>query len=262
MSPGSYPSMAPSPGFYGNFFHHNNSMAPPPPQLPPLSSLDFPWHQLPPHQQAGPSHYDPHQASSSSSMPGLPYIPDTHYGSLSNLGESSRGNSRRSVQPPPAQLPSTAASSPEVEQTEAERNASAEEKRRRNTAASARFRIKKKQRTTNLERTVSDLTSRADELEREVSDLRRENGWLKEIVMLKGTRFAAANLSNRMAIQNQAASATISGPQALEPSGQSGSVGGSQPSDSASDGSSSDEEGKEEARLQAAKRAKKAKGKK
>jgi hypothetical protein len=50
----------------------------------------------------------------------------------------------------------------------------------------ARFRIKKKQRSLNLDRSVSDLTGRADELEREATELRRENGWLKEIVMLKG----------------------------------------------------------------------------
>ncbi|KAI0052908.1 hypothetical protein FA95DRAFT_1553209 [Auriscalpium vulgare] len=52
----------------------------------------------------------------------------------------------------------------------------------------ARFRIKKKQKTLNLERTVSDLNGRVDELEQEAADLRRENGWLKEIVMLKSTR--------------------------------------------------------------------------
>jgi hypothetical protein len=73
-----------------------------------------------------------------------------------------------------------------------------EDKRTRNTAASgaisvlepkgielkipspsARFRIKKKQKTLALERTVSDLTGRAEDLEREAADLRRENGWLK-----------------------------------------------------------------------------------
>ncbi|THH08843.1 hypothetical protein EW146_g8864 [Bondarzewia mesenterica] len=63
-----------------------------------------------------------------------------------------------------------------------------DEKRRRNTAASARFRIKKKQKTVNLERTVSDLSGRVEELEQEASDLRKENGWLKEIVMLKSKR--------------------------------------------------------------------------
>ncbi|TRM65992.1 hypothetical protein BD626DRAFT_486451 [Schizophyllum amplum] len=64
----------------------------------------------------------------------------------------------------------------------------AEEKRRRNTAASARFRIKKKQKALNLERSVADLTGRADELEKEAADLRRENGWLREIVTMKSSR--------------------------------------------------------------------------
>jgi hypothetical protein len=80
---------------------------------------------------------------------------------------------------------------------------------------SARFRIKKKQRTLDLERSVSDLTGRAEELEREAADLRRENGWLKvrpaiikiktlsqdscqEIVMLKGGRLTGVNLSGNM----------------------------------------------------------------
>jgi hypothetical protein len=56
------------------------------------------------------------------------------------------------------------------------------------TTPPARFRIKKKMKTVNLERTVSDLTGRVDELEQEAADLRRENGWLKEIVMLKSRR--------------------------------------------------------------------------
>ncbi|KAK0208435.1 hypothetical protein DFS33DRAFT_1451429 [Desarmillaria ectypa] len=71
----------------------------------------------------------------------------------------------------------------------------ADDKRKRNTAASARFRIKKKQKTLNLERSVSDLTGRAEELEKEAADLRRENGWLKEIVMLKGSRLAGVHLT-------------------------------------------------------------------
>jgi basic region leucine zipper protein len=49
----------------------------------------------------------------------------------------------------------------------------------------ARFRVKKKIKSHNLERTVSDLSGRVDELEQEAADLRRENGWLKEIVVLK-----------------------------------------------------------------------------
>ncbi|TCD68838.1 hypothetical protein EIP91_009705 [Steccherinum ochraceum] len=67
----------------------------------------------------------------------------------------------------------------------------AEDKRRRNTAASARFRVKKKQWTLNLERSITDLSGRVEELEREAAELRRENGWLKEIVMLKSKRFGS-----------------------------------------------------------------------
>jgi hypothetical protein len=39
---------------------------------------------------------------------------------------------------------------------------------------------------------VSDLTGRAEELEKEATELRRENGWLKEIVMLKGRSLSGA----------------------------------------------------------------------
>ncbi|EIW64968.1 uncharacterized protein TRAVEDRAFT_111083 [Trametes versicolor FP-101664 SS1] len=94
--------------------------------------------------------------------------------------------------PPPPPQPVSNTPSPEAghDGTEVEGIVSAEDKRRRNTAASARFRIKKKQWTLNLERTISDLSGRVEELEREAAELRRENGWLKEIVMLKSKRFA------------------------------------------------------------------------
>lgn len=84
----------------------------------------------------------------------------------------------------------------------------------------ARFRIKKKQRTTNLERSVSDLTGRAEDLEREAADLRRENGWLKEIVMLKGSRLAGVNLASRMAENTQRSSegSSQAGPSRQKPS--------------------------------------------
>jgi hypothetical protein len=59
----------------------------------------------------------------------------------------------------------------------------AEDKRRRNTAASARFRLKKKEREAALERKSKDLEIRVNELERECEGLRRENGWLKGLVV-------------------------------------------------------------------------------
>ncbi|KAF8844958.1 hypothetical protein BDN67DRAFT_620679 [Paxillus ammoniavirescens] len=76
--------------------------------------------------------------------------------------------------------------SPE-ESTQPEANGSypsvAEDKRRRNTAASARFRLKKKEREAALERRAKELEERVVELERECEGLRRENGWLKGLVV-------------------------------------------------------------------------------
>ncbi|KAI9566416.1 hypothetical protein HD554DRAFT_1109763 [Boletus coccyginus] len=83
---------------------------------------------------------------------------------------------------PPASNPL----SPE-ESTQSEPNATApsaaEDKRRRNTAASARFRLKKKEREAALERRAKELEDRVVELERECEGLRRENGWLKGLVV-------------------------------------------------------------------------------
>jgi hypothetical protein len=58
-----------------------------------------------------------------------------------------------------------------------------EDKRRRNTAASARFRLKKKEREAALEKRAKELELRVGELERECEGLRRENGWLKGLVV-------------------------------------------------------------------------------
>jgi hypothetical protein len=59
----------------------------------------------------------------------------------------------------------------------------AEDKRRRNTAASARFRMKKKEREIATEKRCKELEGRVGELERECEGLRRENGWLKGLVV-------------------------------------------------------------------------------
>jgi hypothetical protein len=59
----------------------------------------------------------------------------------------------------------------------------AEDKRRRNTAASARFRLKKKEREAALEGKAKELETKVAELERECEGLRRENGWLKGLVV-------------------------------------------------------------------------------
>ncbi|KAJ7139752.1 hypothetical protein C8R44DRAFT_605859 [Mycena epipterygia] len=114
------------------------------------------------------SSYGPHSA-----YPLFRGGPPPSYGPPSPT-EATGGRSRAPRAPTQAG-PSTSTTSPDA----GDDSDDYEDKRRRNTAASARFRIKKKQRTLDLERSVSDLTGRAEELEREASDLRRENGWLK-----------------------------------------------------------------------------------
>jgi len=57
-----------------------------------------------------------------------------------------------------------------------------EEKRRRNTAASARFRVKKKEREQVLEKTANEVRDRVRGLESRVQMLERENGWLRGLV--------------------------------------------------------------------------------
>lgn len=59
----------------------------------------------------------------------------------------------------------------------------AEDKRRRNTLASARFRAKKKEREAAMEKKAKELDERVAELERECESLRKENGWLKGLVV-------------------------------------------------------------------------------
>ena len=74
----------------------------------------------------------------------------------------------------------------EMEHKEAEESAKKEleeDKRRRNTAASARFRVKKKAREAALEQSANEYKSKVESLEKEVDDLKRENGWLRGLII-------------------------------------------------------------------------------
>lgn len=68
---------------------------------------------------------------------------------------------------------------------EASRMAAEEDKRRRNTAASARFRIKKKQREQALEKSAKEMTEKVTVLEGRIQQLETENKWLKNLIMEK-----------------------------------------------------------------------------
>lgn len=58
-----------------------------------------------------------------------------------------------------------------------------EDKRKRNTAASARFRLKKRGKDLELKATGTELSDRVKELENEVEGLKLENGWLRNLVL-------------------------------------------------------------------------------
>lgn len=68
---------------------------------------------------------------------------------------------------------------------ERSRHLAEEDKRRRNTAASARFRVKKKQREQELEKRVKEQVDKNQGLEVVIQQLRMENKWLKELVTEK-----------------------------------------------------------------------------
>ena len=71
---------------------------------------------------------------------------------------------------------------------EAARIAAEEDKRRRNTAASARFRVKKKQREQALEKTAKEMSDRVNVLESRISQLEMENNWLKSLITEKNEK--------------------------------------------------------------------------
>lgn len=79
-------------------------------------------------------------------------------------------------------LPDPTSQEPE---TPASRHAAEEDKRRRNTAASARFRVKKKQREQALEHTAKELENKVGGLEQRIGQLEAENDFLRGLVVAK-----------------------------------------------------------------------------
>ncbi|PNS13984.1 Regulatory protein cys-3 [Sphaceloma murrayae] len=75
-----------------------------------------------------------------------------------------------------------------AELEEQARNAAEEDKRRRNTAASARFRVKKKQREQALEKTAKELSEKVHVLEARIGQLELENQWLKGLITEKNVK--------------------------------------------------------------------------
>jgi Basic region leucine zipper len=90
-----------------------------------------------------------------------------------------------SAQPTLSRRRTESSSSPGLNTDEKSRLAAEEDKRRRNTAASARFRVKKKQREQTLEQTVKSVSEKNAKLEARVNQLEMENKWLKNLITEK-----------------------------------------------------------------------------
>ncbi|KNZ53582.1 hypothetical protein VP01_3199g2 [Puccinia sorghi] len=69
------------------------------------------------------------------------------------------------------------------EDDDANRLAHDEDKRRRNTLASARFRMKKKMKEQEIERVAREMRERVADLEKQVDSLTQENKWLRGLIV-------------------------------------------------------------------------------
>ncbi|KAJ5669077.1 Regulatory protein cys-3 [Penicillium macrosclerotiorum] len=135
-----------------------------------------------------PDHIMPYSAHSI--YPPVPFTPDElgH-----GPGQMTPSDVSSSISPPNGQMGNTKYSTSipgdhiaaALGQEEGVRVAAEEDRRRRNTAASARFRMKKKQREQALERTVRETTEKNASLEARVAQLEMENRWLKNLLTEK-----------------------------------------------------------------------------
>ncbi|KAI9042590.1 putative bZIP transcription factor (MetR) [Aspergillus affinis] len=146
----------------------------------------------------------------------IPQIPNGGYNATQSPSQSS-ASSPPSATPSqaPASVPTPTASTPtagpkrkNTQKTptlsveEAARNVAEEDKRRRNTAASARFRVKKKMREQALEKTVKETTDKNTALEARVTALELENQWLKNLITEKNGQSAQEEKKSETDIAN------------------------------------------------------------
>jgi hypothetical protein len=91
-----------------------------------------------------------------------------------------RPPSRRSQSKPKNKAQTRPVTDDHITQKEVE-----DDKRRRNTAASARFRVKKKQREQAMEQKAKDLEEQMTTIRARIHELETENKWLKSLVLEK-----------------------------------------------------------------------------
>ncbi len=77
-----------------------------------------------------------------------------------------------------------------------------EDRRRRNTEASARFRVRKKVREQALERTAAEMAEKVRGLEERVRQLERENGWLRGLIVERRDSVRGEKKKNKSKIKS------------------------------------------------------------
>ncbi|SHO78955.1 Similar to S.cerevisiae protein MET28 (bZIP transcriptional activator in the Cbf1p-Met4p-Met28p complex) [Malassezia sympodialis ATCC 42132] len=176
-APGVAPGAAPA-GSSSAPWMPTNMPPPPPPPAAPASSQRSPSATLVPPASL-------QRKRSSSSVEAPPSAPEE---SVSPDATSQAGASGTRVRSAGSSLSERVklvdTGNPEAD-AEANRLAIEEDKRRRNTAASARFRIKKKQREAALEMSARELESQVNELKQENERLRTENEWLRRLITVR-----------------------------------------------------------------------------
>lgn len=105
------------------------------------------------------------------------------------LATASSSSSTASVAPPsPKKTVAPKRTIAEVEKSLDESSNPDEDKRRRNTAASARFRVKKKMREQAMEQSVREMTQKSDKLQDRVNNLESEIKYLRSLLLDKAAR--------------------------------------------------------------------------
>ncbi|KAI9657512.1 MAG: hypothetical protein M1831_004128 [Alyxoria varia] len=155
--------------------------------LPSLNQRDFNFTGFPanafPNMQSGNSAFSNAQPPGTSASRPARTTSDPDNTSSPNGGVSSSINQSPSVTSSDLNHPSSKSNK---QQSATDLNVSTEEdKRRRNTAASARFRVKKKQREQAMEKTAKEMTDKVTQLEDTISELRKENSLLKGLLTEK-----------------------------------------------------------------------------
>lgn len=168
-----------------------------------VNQSNFPYEQFGPYPQGPVLRPSPNNSLPPSPPNGVPFnnaaqqsqptVPNA--AAFAMHMDPSVGEKRRATQ---ASLPSA------VDLEEASRNAAEEDKRRRNTAASARFRVKKKQREQALEKTAKDMSEKVSILEGRVGQLEMENKWLKGIILEKNLKFDSSTSPAAVASKKEA----------------------------------------------------------